>query len=278
MKKSQHYVWKYYLKQWTNQNKIWCKRNDKIFNTSLENIAHENYFYVIQNINEEELEIIFGLLNKIDDSAKPIMEANIEILLNASKLKGKDRIDYLEGYHTYIENIGRPILDSLYNENTEILSKQRDRDLFSYYLGLQYTRTKKIRNSLTKSFESDLKETCNNKINIETISHSIAFLSADFIRNWISSEGNFILLRNNTEIDFMTSDQPIYNHSIKFDNLGTSDQMELFYPITPKLALLISNKKIGNFNVSINLIKHYNNTIIREAEEFIFSTNKLQLE
>ncbi len=277
MKKSQHYVWKYYLKRWTNHDKIWCKRNNKIFNTSLDNIAHENYFNVLENINEEELGIVIGFLNKIDETAKPIMEGNIQILLNASKLKGKNKIEYLENYHTFIENTGRPLLESLYSENTDFLSNQRNKDHFSYYLGLQYTRTKKIRQSLIKNFETDLKETYKNKINIETISHSFAFLSADFIGNWISSEGNFTLLKNNTEVDFITSDQPIYNHSSNYENLGTSDQMELFYPITPRLAVFISNKKIENFYASTNLIEYYNNKIISEAEEFLFATNESQL-
>lgn len=277
MKKSQHYVWKYYLQQWTNNNKIWCKRFDKVFNTSLDNIAHENFFNVIENISEEELGIIISFLDKVDDSAKLIMKGNIEILLNASKLKGKNKIEYLENYHTFIENTGRPILDSLYNGNLDILTIQRNKDHFSYYLGLQYTRTKKIRHSLLRNFETTLKEIYNKKINIETISHSFAFLSADFIGNWISSEGNFTLIKNNTEIDFVTSDQPIYNHSFKYDNLATSDQMELFYPITPKLGLLISNKKIENFNASSKLIAYYNNKIISEAQEFIFSTNESQI-
>jgi len=39
-KKRQHYVWKNYLKPWTLDNKIWCKRKDKIFNTSLDCRAH----------------------------------------------------------------------------------------------------------------------------------------------------------------------------------------------------------------------------------------------
>ncbi|TGN17782.1 DUF4238 domain-containing protein [Leptospira idonii] len=277
MKKNQHYVWRHYLKPWTKNDKIWCKRDEKIFNTSLNNVAQENYFYVLETLSSDELAIIRNILDKIDETAIPVMESNIDILVKASNSKGDEKKEYLENYHTFIENIGKPLLESLYKGDLEMLNIQRNRDNFSYFLGLQYTRTKKIRHSLMKDFEPLFQKPEHKTINIETISHALAFLSADFLGNWISSDGNFTLIRNNTDIDFLTSDQPIYNHAFNFESWGSPEQMELFYPITPSLGLLISSKKIPHFDASSELISYYNNKLVSESEEFIFSTNESQL-
>jgi len=45
LKKQHHYVWKEYLKPWTSENKIFCQRDNKLFSTSLNNIAQQRFFY-----------------------------------------------------------------------------------------------------------------------------------------------------------------------------------------------------------------------------------------
>lgn len=56
--KRQHYVWRYYLAQWTNsksiEGDIYCCRGDKIFQTGLINIAQEKYFYELVDITDTE--------------------------------------------------------------------------------------------------------------------------------------------------------------------------------------------------------------------------------
>lgn len=57
--KKQHYVWEFYLKAWSFEgNKVWCRRNDKIFNTSTENVAQERRFYEITPLTEDEIGFI----------------------------------------------------------------------------------------------------------------------------------------------------------------------------------------------------------------------------
>lgn len=61
--KKQHYIWRNYLRSWTGNDsttgKIVCLRENKIFSTSLMNIAHENYFYNIHPLSELERDLIY---------------------------------------------------------------------------------------------------------------------------------------------------------------------------------------------------------------------------
>jgi len=48
IKKRQHYVARYYLKPWSDNEQIYCIRNQKVFKSNLMNIAQEKYFYELQ--------------------------------------------------------------------------------------------------------------------------------------------------------------------------------------------------------------------------------------
>lgn len=63
--KKQHYIWRKYLSPWTENNsntgKIACLRNQKVFSTSLMNVAHENYFYEITEMSPREKNLVYSL-------------------------------------------------------------------------------------------------------------------------------------------------------------------------------------------------------------------------
>ena len=62
LKKHQHYVWQYYLKPWTTDNKINCLRKGKNFNTSLKNIAQERFFYRVEELGVNEIRFFKNLI------------------------------------------------------------------------------------------------------------------------------------------------------------------------------------------------------------------------
>ena len=57
--KRQHYVWRYYLAQWTDkqtvEGKLFCCRNGKIFPSGLMNIGQENYFYKFIELSDADV-------------------------------------------------------------------------------------------------------------------------------------------------------------------------------------------------------------------------------
>jgi len=54
----QHYVSRFYLKPWVENDQIWCLRDRKIFSANLMKIANEKYFYELRDLSPEDMALI----------------------------------------------------------------------------------------------------------------------------------------------------------------------------------------------------------------------------
>lgn len=266
--KKQHYIWEYYLKAWAIDNKIWCKRNNSIFNTSTENVGQERYFYETKILNDDEIKLIQLLINKIDSSSN-ILKSNFQMYLGISKGDKQLSQNGIESYHSEIESKVVEIINQLRIGNIDILNDTQKKIDFSLFLGMQYTRTKKIKEKkldVTIPIPSEFKSCDFNKIY-----DVMKFLIAFKIGSWIYTSSKISLLSNPTKIDFITGDQPIYNLLAKDDDSQTD--FELFYPISPKYALFISKEDL-NLAITDENIMIYNEYIKKISYESIFANKK----
>ena len=71
IKKRQHYVWRHYLKPWTDGESIWTylKEQDKIVKPGLMGVAQEKYFYGLEDFSDEEI----NFLKKFVDTTSPLV-------------------------------------------------------------------------------------------------------------------------------------------------------------------------------------------------------------
>lgn len=90
----------------------------------------------------------------------------------------------------------------------------------------------------------------------------------------------FILFKNSTELEYVTSDAPcvnIYSLFVK-GRLLQDDEVEFFLPLSPKLALLMTDKICYNSNNIVisdeKNIDIFNKTIINSAQRYIYSNSK----
>lgn len=89
----------------------------------------------------------------------------------------------------------------------------------------------------------------------------------------------FILLKNETNISFITSDCPcvnIYSSFIK-DRPLQEHEIEFLFPLSPKLSILITDKTCYTAN-NISIVQErdidiYNKTIINTAHRYIYSNS-----
>lgn len=69
LKKRQHYVWRHYLRSWSENETIWTyfKESNKIVRPGLMGIAQENYFYRLVDFTNSEL----AFLKKFIEGTSP---------------------------------------------------------------------------------------------------------------------------------------------------------------------------------------------------------------
>ena len=89
----------------------------------------------------------------------------------------------------------------------------------------------------------------------------------------------FILLKNETDISFITSDCPcvnIYSSFIK-DRLLQEHEIEFLFPLSPNLSILVTDKTCYTTN-NISIVQEkdidiYNKTIINTAHRYVYSNS-----
>jgi len=301
-KKKHHYVWKEYLRSWTNGNdKIYAyiKGKNEIIHTNLTGVVQKRYYYSLEEFTIEEEIILQELVNNF--STKEALEINLELLYmytsysrikrileneltNKESVKIKDnyllnliRTNLFEEFHTRIENQGKKIIKIKTFE--EFKSFENTNELLNAltFICFQYLRTIKMKNKLELTFKKS-------DFIIPKYSNLISLVFATSLAISLASKDNlkFTYYENKTNLKFITSDQPLMN--IKIDERDEEDfvkEFELYYPISPKVAILIHfHEEFDKFTfeeINLNRIKELNDFVFDYAEEFVFSDTLDQL-
>ncbi len=103
-------------------------------------------------------------------------------------------------------------------------------------------------------------------------------------KNLIFKNYKIVIIENKSKIPFITSDNPIINiyaHYIAPEELQ-EDQMEFYYPLSPHVAILFTNRhcyqNIDIIYANDNEVKVYNKTLFDMSETFVYSIDKTSLE
>jgi hypothetical protein len=279
--KSQHYIWRKYLNPWAINNKIWCRRNDNIFNPSLENIAQENYFYKTNPLNKIELKLITSLIERTPHENHPLLLDMVAQYTYIGYSADQLRKTGMEKYHNRIENSIRDSLEHLYKKDLSFLSDDTMKANFSYFIALQYHRTKRMLKTTVEALNNlpitPPKEN-KGKFDNENLVKVYSLIFADSLGNWIYSRANIYFFE--TEYEFITGDQPIINiHASYKPSFEPVKEMEFYYPITPKLAIFITPKKLSNINISKGETIKYNDEIRNKSYEqcYAYSEGMLRI-
>lgn len=149
---------------------------------------------------------------------------------------------------------------------------------FYEFFAVQMLRTWRSKETVLKSIIatvekydiSCLKDTSEAMFPLMMVVNSQIFATA-FCKNNFYIE----LLRNNTSQNFITGDFPIINLCADYNNTNLPvDRLELYYPITPKIAIICKNtiKKncINDLN-DITIIDSYNKMIFDAAVKEVYA-------
>lgn len=307
IKKQQHYVWENYLNAWRyNEKHLFCfrKKNNKIFSSSPNDVGKQDRFYKIDNLSELELKILedafiksitnehlkevaYGWLNmfktvftmfKFSESTEsPRIKETVHELMN----------NFMEEMHTKIEFQAIPLLKELQLGRTAFFDNEENMSDFMLFLCMQYFRTNKLKQNflkvVSKISEKLPKEWGDIDLNKMWNIISIIFASNMGATLYSLRENyDWCIINNSTETPFITTDQPVVNLKGNYDIEQSTEELELFYPLSPKLALLISEKKNGNsykIDITDNKdIEMYNEQLLIIAEEQVYSNSKQYIE
>jgi hypothetical protein len=88
-----------------------------------------------------------------------------------------------------------------------------------------------------------------------------------------------VLLKNDTSEEFITGDQPVINtHTASLGFLAPPEELEFYYPVSPKLAILITEEKHnGDENIKFLSrveVEEYNEMIAEQSHTQIYARSK----
>jgi hypothetical protein len=161
-----------------------------------------------------------------------------------------------------------------------------------YYLVSQYFRTLKMHESIEAIFDSELVKytlaRSHEILNPHNVrSNNFMYLMSHYqtinlTNNLVALGYKLVLVKNCTDLNFITSDNPsinTYSHVVKSGGDLKEEEFEILFPLSPKLAVLYSKKDnyldLSTIEIkSIIQISIWNAAIKEGAQRYIYSDSE----
>lgn len=197
---------------------------------------------------------------------------------NAMKLVDVVRSNFMENYHASIERGFWPYLDLIKARDFSFIEDLEKAIEFFHGFSIQYMRTKAVK-------ERALQETNVLFDDVERVWDVLSYITAvETGRSFFMDRHNFqvLVLDNDTQVPFITSDQPIINIRADAGSFNPPEKIELYYPLSPTQAMLYlenSTPTAGiNQSVSIDEAHRYNMMMLDHSAFRVFSNSEEYLQ
>lgn len=217
---------------------------------------------------------------------------------NLERLGKKCKNDFIEDYMcdietdliTYIKHLINNDKTFYYNIYDKI-DESNKKYGFLYNLTMQYFRTKKMRNKIKATFDDIKKEALSNSkskfrdiilhADIDALFPIFMIANSALTALAMYKKGmDLKILTNTANHGFITGDQPVVNLKADYKNTDAPAELEFYYPISPKKAIIIG-EELSMYPEEIrdiNLIQSFNNKIAEASEENLISKDKRELQ
>ena len=261
-------------------------------------VGQERYFYKLKELTEAEIKFIKALIDQ--DKRPMIRDLNhgwidffnqvfkIRDLLDSHRMSHPEAdkmLDVLvhnfeEDFHGKIESDAIKFLEMLYRKDLSFFDDDDDLIEFLFFICQQYFRTQNIDSKIRaaigsfKGFNVDAMWAVLRHTSATSVGFSLYQDREDF---------RPVLIENTSSMPFVTGDQPIINtHAIALSLEEIPSELEFYYPLTPKLALLLTsspdlNKK-GAVSIGEEKVIMYNTFIHSQAGKQVYSSERDALE
>ena len=298
-KRKQHYVWEHYLDGWATEGRIWCRRAGRVFPTSTENVGQSRDFYRLRELSERDVRVVKELIvDRTDGAQREVHLEWLELFTAPYQLKrsydaGPVRSEALdhqldvminnieEDLHAMIEGQSTRFLIALREGDLAFVSNRDDMASFTLYLAFQYMRTPRVmRRSVDATagiiphFDSEAAWGVMRTMFATNIGAAL-FAAREGLR--------ITLLQSDPTLTFITGDQPAINTAAVGLAPGEqTEKLELYYPVSPELAVLISAQHatpgVGRRQINRQQTKEYNEMIATMSDEQLYAGSEQALQ
>lgn len=306
LKRNNHHVWAYYMKQWSptrNNNVYFTTKKKKIAFDSVRMIAVEEDFYQVKPLTQEHINVIKGISLL---SPKALHEQHMSYLSDfclmqnleayykksgikddkAEKILSSWKSNTIENYHSAHEREVSQILDELAHRNLSVLN-DKNMVYFMQFLGQQDTRTKTFRETTIAAYHKPNSKTSKQvEKAVEECWWFLSYMygmSMGYLLYLNRNNDTHCLLINDTNTPFITSDQPIVNvHQALTDEkrILKDHECDLFYPISPNVAYMINKSDRftrGKVEISEDIVVEMNTKVAMYANIHLISSREESL-
>lgn len=258
-------------------------REGKVLHTGTSVIAVETDFYELPELNDLDIIFLEDFISKGEPASHAANRQLIQLLLdpyqqasfvsNEWKVKlppvddflQRNTYEVLENFHMEIENSFIPDL-ALALEN-DLSFYSNDAFIFIRFICIQYMRTKKIKEGI-KDFPF-----------YGRLWNILALIISTNIGATLYHERHRRKLYtvNAGAEEFITSDQPVIN--LKSQKPALPEEVSFYYPISPKLALILADVDEAPFNpmLSRGQVRDLNDKMYENSYAVLFAQSQAAL-
>jgi len=287
-----HHTPRQYLLPWADSDeRIAWYGYGKVDRSGLTVVGGENDFYKLKELTVPDIDCLKLVIDALPEMGRKGHKQFLEMYIESTRLKreleesGTDnpeamkRLDVAisnlnENYHAVVENGFWPYLEAIKKRDFSFNEDPIKAGQFYHALYVQYLRTKAVRERVCKK-ENTLFEDIGRVWDV--MSHILAVEAG---ASFLSSRRDFqiLVLDNDTQVPFITSDQPIINMLTEAADWNAPDRIELYYPLSPTQAMLYLEKSTPvagiNQNVSIDEAHRYNMMMLDHSTFRVFSSSE----
>lgn len=291
--KQPHYVWRFYLEAWETDGQLAAYRQGKTFSSAAKGVAKESGFHNLRDLSETEIEFIRTLMIRKGTPGEDTNNAFIHKITAMQKIcraildrPTEHTSDVLDAADNIIRNTEEHIQSGLEVAAVPWLTSLRQRDisfiglpenrLFTYFLAMQYFRTKAMMERMVAAFEDlgDEALTALVERGWQLMRHIMAVnvggsLYAD------RRKYRVVFLAREGGVPFIAGAQPIVNTHSTGDIATAPEELEFYYPLSPDLAMLYTphQHSLDGAEIRVNevVVDHYNRLILAASPDYFFA-------
>lgn len=288
----QHHTPRQYLLPWADSDeRVAWYGYGKVMRSGLTVVGGEDNFYKLKELTIPDVDCMKLFIDGLPELGRKGHKRFLQMYVLPTRLKrhlekrgdcGPDamrlvdvvRSNLMENYHASIERGFWPYLDLIKARDFSFIDDLNRAIEFFHGFSVQYMRTKAVK-------ERAIQKTNVLFDDVERVWDVLSYITAvETGRSFFADRSSFqiLVLDNDTQVPFITADQPIINIRADAGSFGPPEKVELYYPLSPTQAMLYlenSTPTAGiNQSVSIDEAHRYNMMMLDHCAFRVFSNSE----